>query len=220
MLLGLMHEVLWRSRFALLLLASVSACKSGSREQATSDDAGAQVAVEREPSGQPGEAPIPRARAMSKAFATELQATLLAAIEAGGPAHAIAVCKHDAPKIAAAQAGDGWTLSRTALRVRNPANAPTSWQRDVLQTWQEQLEAGAVDDVASLEWFDTAGASGAELRYMRAIPLGGVCLACHGPVEQLGEEVRAALAEQYPEDQAVGFEVGELRGAFVVTGPI
>lgn len=200
----------------MVVLASISACKSG-------DDAGTQEQDRSAagPAEQPRESPIQRARAMTKGFATELQSTLLAAIEAGGPAHAIAVCKHDAPQIAAAQASDGWTLSRTALRVRNPANAPMAWQRDVLEAWQAQLEAGAVEDVSTLEWFDMkGGASKTELRYMRAIPLGGVCVGCHGPVEELSAEVRAALAEQYPEDQATGFRVGELRGAFVVTGPI
>lgn len=187
------------AQLSLVLLASLSAaCKSGSREQPSNEQA-------RE-----------HARAMTKSFATELQSTLLAAIEAGGPAHAIGVCKHDAPRISAAQAKDGWTLSRTALRVRNPANAPTDWQRTVLDDWQAQLAAGKVEDPATLEWSET---SGSEFRYMRAIPLGGVCLGCHGPVEQIGAEVKAALAEQYPDDQATGFEVGQLRGAFVVMGP-
>jgi hypothetical protein len=215
MLLGLMRADVWLLRFALLLLASVSACKSKSGDDAGAREQGAK------PAEPPPEGPILRAQTMSKTFATELQSTLLAAIEAGGPAHAISVCKHDAPEIAARQASDGWTLSRTALRVRNPANAPSSWQRDVLLTWQEQIEAGKVDDLASLEWFDIVeGASGKQLRYMRAIPLGGVCLACHGPVDQLSAEVQTALAQQYPEDQATGFAVGELRGAFVVMGPI
>lgn len=158
---------------------------------------------------------------MTKSFASELQATLLAAIEAGGPAHAISVCKHEAPQIAAAQASDGWTLGRTALRVRNPTNAPSSWQRVVLETWQAQIDANEIEDPASLEWTEVIeGEGGPELRYMRAIVLGGVCLACHGPVEQISEEVRTALAEQYPDDQATGFRVGDLRGAFVVTGPL
>lgn len=205
------------SKFVVVGLAAMVACKSGEqadpqreREQAPS--------VERAVSEQ---GPIPRARAMTKAFASELQATLLTAIEAGGPAHAISVCKHQAPEIAAAQTADGWTLSRTALRVRNPENAPSSWQRAVLEAWQAQIEAGEIEDPSALEWAEVIdGEHGSELRYMRAIVLGGVCLACHGPVDQIGDEVRTALAEQYPDDQATGFTVGQLRGAFVVTGPL
>ncbi|MFO7563455.1 MAG: DUF3365 domain-containing protein [Enhygromyxa sp.] len=210
----------WLCSFALVGIASTIACKSGDRPEG-GEQPQPQPAVERESPVDQTQGAIPRARAMTKSFASELQSTLLAAIEAGGPAHAISVCKHDAPKIAAAQASEGWILSRTASRVRNPENAPTAWQRTVLETWQAQIDEGKVEDPASLEWVEMIeGASGPELRYMRSIVLGGVCLACHGPVEQISEEVKAALAEQYPEDQATGFRVGELRGAFVVTGPL
>lgn len=187
-------------------LLAGSACESSSRETAAT---GAEARAN-EP------AALERARGMTKTFAAELQATLLAAIEAGGPVHAIGVCKHDAPRITAAQASEGWSLSRTALRVRNPANAASDWQRAVLERWQAQLDAGEVTDAATLEWSDT---NAGEFRYMRGIALGGVCLTCHGTSEQLGEGVAAALAEHYPADQATAFAVGQLRGAIVVRGP-
>ncbi|HLT37600.1 MAG TPA: DUF3365 domain-containing protein [Enhygromyxa sp.] len=205
-----------RASIVLIGLLSTVGCQRG--EQAADRDDRSATASE-QAARKPG--PIPRARAMTQTFASELSSTLLAAIEQGGPAHAIAVCKHQAPQIAAAQSTDGWTLSRTALRVRNPDNAPNDWQRPVLAAWQRQLEAKEIDDPTTLEWFETIeGERGLELRYMRAIVLGGVCLACHGPVDQIAEDVRTALAEQYPDDQATGFRVGELRGAFVVTGPL
>lgn len=187
----------------VLVLVSIAGCKSD----------GAEPAGATEPAG------TAYARAMTQAFAAELQATLLAAIEAGGPAHAIEVCKHDAPRISAEQGAEGWTLSRTATRVRNPQNAPNSWQQAVLEDWQTQLASGRVADPATLEWTELVSGPQPELRYMRAIPLGGVCLACHGPDQELDPAVLTALAEHYPEDQATGFRVGELRGAFVVTGP-
>ena len=39
------------------------------------------------------------------------------------------------------------------------------------------------------------------------------CLACHGAPEQIPAEVAAILAERYPDDQATGYAVGDLRGA-------
>lgn len=197
--------------FILGLAGSSLACKSNSEgDRADAGDAASTVAHPAD------EASITRARAMTKAFATQLQATLLSAIEASGPAQAIVVCKNDAPQIAEQQAGEGWTLGRTALRVRNPANAPTPWQRAVIEDWRTKIEAGSVDDVATLEWSEVVDG---QLRYMRAIPLGGVCLTCHGPAEQIPLEVQAALTEHYPSDEATGFRVGDLRGAFVVLGP-
>ena len=42
-----------------------------------------------------------------------------------------------------------------------------------------------------------------------------LCLGCHG--KSIAPEVKAKLAELYPEDKATGFSEGDLRGAFVVT---
>jgi len=191
-------------KFALILTTSILACKPSDRQN--QDDV---------------EAAKRHAQAMIKTFSTELQATLQDAIQAGGPAHAIGVCKLDAPRITAEQAVDGWTLTRTALRVRNPANAPTQWQREVLDDWAARLDSNNTTDVAELEWSTVVEtAAGPELRVMKAIPLGGLCLTCHGEVEQLDAEVRTALRAEYPDDQATGFHVGDLRGAFVVTGPL
>ena len=48
-------------------------------------------------------------------------------------------------------------------------------------------------------------------RYLRAQRVEGVCLACHGRV--LSAEVAEALGARYPDDQAVGYRPGEVRGA-------
>jgi hypothetical protein len=50
---------------------------------------------------------------------------------------------------------------------------------------------------------------------MKAIPTAEVCLVCHG--ENIAPNIQAKLAELYPNDKAIGFNVGELRGAFSVT---
>ena len=52
-------------------------------------------------------------------------------------------------------------------------------------------------------------------QYMSAIPTQKLCLGCHG--KSIAPEVKAKLAELYPEDKATGFSEGDLRGAFVVT---
>ena len=45
------------------------------------------------------------------------------------------------------------------------------------------------------------------------------CLACHGLKEQISPEVQAQLDRLYPEDQATGFNEGDLRGWFWVNVP-
>ncbi len=52
-------------------------------------------------------------------------------------------------------------------------------------------------------------------RFMKAIPIDGVCMACHG--ETVAEDVQSILAEKYPLDAATGYKPGELRGAFTIS---
>ena len=49
---------------------------------------------------------------------------------------------------------------------------------------------------------------------MKAIPVGGPCVACHGAT--LAEPVATKLDSLYPQDKARGYNPGELRGAFTL----
>ncbi len=57
-------------------------------------------------------------------------------------------------------------------------------------------------------------------RYMKALPVGEVCLKCHGPVEGMDTGLKAKLAEIYPHDQATGYTKGQIRGALTVKRPL
>jgi hypothetical protein len=152
------------------------------------------------------------------AFASALKQELMAAMQAGGPVQAIEVCHARAPGIARAISRQrGVELSRVSLRTRNPDNAPSDWQAAVLHEFEARREAG--ENVAALSWQATAETpTGQEFRFMKAIPTGPLCLACHG--ESIAPEVAARLAELYPDDTATGFSEGDIRGAFVVTRPL
>jgi hypothetical protein len=156
-----------------------------------------------------------QAKASAAAFATALKSELTAAMQAGGPLQAIAVCNSKAPAIARdVSLQQGMQVSRVSERSRNPGNAPTEWQAAVLQEFQARLEAG--EDVDSLAWHDIQVTDdGREFRFMKAIPTAPLCLACHG--EAIAAPVAAKLAELYPDDKATGFREGDMRGAFVVT---
>jgi hypothetical protein len=136
-----------------------------------------------------------------------MQTALQQGMASGGPVGAIGVCKDIAPDIAERlSAESGAAVSRTSLKVRNPDNAPEDWQSDALQ----DFESGE-----SEEFFERVGDSGG--RYMKAIPTGGLCLNCHGTV--LPPDVAARLKEAYPRDEATGYYLGDIRGAFSVVWP-
>lgn len=153
---------------------------------------------------------IENSRQLSQTLQQQLGAELMAAMKAQGPVHAIQVCNEKAPQIAQSISTDNVTVARTALRVRNPNNAPTGEQKAVMEYFAERLakEPSQVPEVL----YNT---SNGEQHYMRAIVMQPQCAACHGSAVK--PEVQQAVLEKYPNDAATGFEVGDLRGSFVVT---
>lgn len=150
---------------------------------------------------------LAESRNVVASFAAEMQTALQEAMAAGGPVAAIAVCKDVAPGIAERMSAEtGATVGRTSLQVRNPANTPSDWQRDVLA----DFDSGATD-----EFFERTGNNAA--RYMKAITTGALCLNCHGTV--LAPDVRRQLDDAYPDDQARGYYLDDVRGAFLVVWP-
>ncbi len=170
----------------------------------------------------PKDAPLdePAVSARSAQLADRYQAELLAALQGAmarsGAVGAIDVCHTEAPSIAARlSAESGARVSRTALRVRNPAAAPDAETRARL----ESLVPAPLDaqgQPRTLVWASGKG-SGARVQWMRAIPMKPPCAACHGT--NVAPAVKAAIAAKYPEDAATGFADGVLRGAFLISWP-
>lgn len=156
---------------------------------------------------------VDEARAGAGALGGELKQALQAAITEGGPVAGIEVCRIRAPEIAQDVSGQGREVSRTALKVRNPDNAPDSWEARILEDFERRLAAGEAP--GQIETF--AVRRQGERRFghwMKAIPTQGLCTACHG--KDLQPDVAEAIDDAYPQDQARGFSVGDLRGAFSV----
>ena len=160
---------------------------------------------------------VDASRQLALQLGGQLKAELTRSIAEGGPIAAINVCYLRAPEIAAQLSqASGARVGRTALRVRNPSNAPDELERSVLEQFSADLGSGPVDRPLEAV-FEIRRGDAVERRYMRAIPTDALCLTCHGKV--LAPELAAAIARDYPKDQATGFEQGQLRGAFSVVWP-
>ena len=124
------------------------------------------------------------------------------------------ICKAGAPEATSQVIEEsGFDIGRTSLRVRNRNNAPDGWERSVLKRFQVRKDAG--EKISDLEHAEIINLGERRLfRYMKAIPVGEVCLMCHGTA--LNRDIVVALDILYPEDMARGFEIGEIRGAFTV----
>lgn len=164
-----------------------------------------------------------RVREATQVLGSRLKERLKSALSTGGPVAALEVCHLEAPvltrEVAEAQ---GMAVGRTALRVRNARNAPDPWERQQLERFERALQDDpGTGDLEVLEKVirDNGDADPAVVwRYMKAIPTGDVCLACHG--SNLAPAVATAIKARYPDDEAIGFRRGELRGAFTVSLPI
>lgn len=156
---------------------------------------------------------VDEARVGARALGSQLQQALRSAMQDGGPVAGIEVCKLQAPEIADAVSSSRLQVGRTSMKVRNPDNAPDSWETRIMQDFQHRLEHGEAP--GQLETF--AIRNDGERRYghwMKAIPTQGLCTVCHGT--DIGPDVAEAIDAVYPDDQARGFAVGDLRGAFSV----
>ncbi|PIV88493.1 MAG: cytochrome c family protein [Hydrogenophilales bacterium CG17_big_fil_post_rev_8_21_14_2_50_63_12] len=137
---------------------------------------------------------------------------LKAAMTAGGPATAIGVCKEKAPKIAAEAAQKtGFMIKRVSPKNRNPKGVPDAWESEALASLEQRLAAGEKPETLDMSAVvDTP--EGKLFRYAKALPTQAVCLNCHGDPDRLSPEVKARLATEYPNDKAVGYSAGMIRG--------
>lgn len=142
----------------------------------------------------------------------ELSGRLAEALEQGGVAYAIPFCRQVALPLADSlgQANTA-TIRRTSLRVRNPADAPLAWEADLLQQFATADEAG--EDLQPLVQKLPDGT----VVFAAPIRVQPLCLQCHG---RLGETLKTAdyavIQQHYPNDQAIGYALGDLRGMWSI----
>lgn len=148
-----------------------------------------------------------------KELGRTLQSELADAIQKGGPENAIQVCANISPlieeKISKEQ---GLKVRRISDKYRNPNHAPTDWEKEVLNRWKEDISKGIAPAIYTTT-------ENNEYRVMKPILLDNpTCLKCHGmPVTEINKPTLDKLQEIYPNDNAKGYKLGELRGAFSAT---
>lgn len=163
---------------------------------------------------------IDDARKVASALPPKLLAVLAAEIEKSGPEGAISVCRDKAPQLAkAASEESGWAVRRVSLKNRNPKAVPDAWERAVLEDFDRRAAAG--EKPVTLEKGEVVTEAGQKTyRYMKALPTLQACTNCHGDPATMKPAVVEKLASLYPRDLAVGYKVGEIRGAITLRKPL
>lgn len=189
-----------RPRWSAIVLAAAAVGASGT--DASAEDLDARLAASRETAGQ---------------LAQQLGGDLRKELAAGGPESAIKVCKSVAPEIASKLSREkGARVARVSLRVRNPLlGTPDAWEQRTLADFDRRAAAGEKPE--ALEFGEIASEpDGRYWRYLKAIPVQPMCLACHGASDSIPAPVKAQLSAEYPHDRGIGYSVGQIRGAVTI----
>ena len=153
------------------------------------------------------------ARKVTTSLPPKLLTALQEEIARTGAEGAISVCKDMAPRMAGEVSQQtGWKIKRVSLKARNDARAiPDAWEQAALEDFDKRAAAG--ESPAKLEKGEKIGN---EYRFVKALPVQGLCLSCHGPDDKLKPAVKAALGQHYPGDKATGYSEGQIRGVISV----
>jgi hypothetical protein len=114
------------------------------------------------------------------------------------------VCRDEAQQLTRTiGATHNLALGRTSHRLRNPSNAPRPWALPTVTAHAGRPVAEARPQVLDL---------GGRLGVLRPIGTLDFCGTCHGPRERVDAAIGDVLRTAYPQDQAIGFAPGDLRG--------
>jgi len=155
-------------------------------------------------------------RTAAEKLASTLQSELMAAMKRGGPSAAVEVCSTKAQVLTEQVNHDlstqGIIVKRTTLKLRNPLNAPDEFETSILK---EFAEMKSNNEQIKPRVIIVDG----NYRFVSPIFVRGLCTRCHGAEDKLDPSVKAILAERYPQDKAVDYKVGDLRGIVSVVIP-
>lgn len=154
-------------------------------------------------------------------ISTEAQAQFISVLENAvaekGVPGAVEFCNIQAlPILTELSEKHGVSIRRASNRYRNPADQPTEEEKTILDAYEYNAENGNKSD-PNIQKFE----NGEVYLYTKAIVIpSAFCLSCHGePGKDINDETLEKLAQLYPQDQAKGHKVGDLRGMWSIRIP-
>ena len=144
------------------------------------------------------------------AFSTflSLSSELEKAMKSGGVEHALKYCNLNAIGITDSLSKvHDVSIKRTSMKHRNPKNAPSEDEKAVLLHFENRKNSGGV-----MEPYVVKGSD--KNIFYAPIIVQDMCLKCHGPKEEI--ENYDLIKKHYPEDLAVGYIQGNLRGMWSI----
>lgn len=150
----------------------------------------------------------------SKLLIQTLGKKMKSKLKKGGAMKALNFCADEAYNITQKvnkKLPKGVTVKRISAKYRNPANSPKDNELAVLESFAKLKSSNVIMPKQLVEQVDEK-----TFKYYKPIFIDNkACLECHGVIKDV--EIRRAIAKRYPIDSANNYELGNLRGAVVVT---
>ena len=146
-------------------------------------------------------------------FMVQLKSILIKQIKSEGTLSAVAVCS-DTAQVLTNNFGlkKGVYIKRVSFKNRNKHSVPDEFEARILKEFEQIKKEGKLNSYT--EHFEIIIENDYQyLRYMKPIKIGAACLKCHGNEEKISTEVKELIVKKYPDDKAVGYKNGDLRGA-------
>jgi len=149
-------------------------------------------------------------------FMKELKGILINQIQTNGVLRAVSVCS-DTAQVLTNNFGlqKGVFVRRVSFKNRNENNYPDDFEKKILSKFELLKQNNELNDmtehieIVKEEEFTY-------LRYLKPILIQAECLNCHGSENDIMPEVKELMAQKYSKDKAVGYTIGDLRGAVSV----
>ena len=155
-------------------------------------------------------------RATSMEFMKSLKGILIKQMQTKGVLQAVSVCS-DTAQVLTNNFGlqKGVFIRRVSFKNRNENNYPDDYEKKVLNKFELLKQNNELD--GNTEYFETVKEGEfTYLRYLKPILIQAECLNCHGNPSDMMKEVTDLIVKKYPDDRAVGYSIGDLRGAVSV----
>jgi hypothetical protein len=141
-----------------------------------------------------------------------LKGRLTNAIENGGIINGISVCNVVAQQLMdSISLANGTKIKRTGIKTRNDKNSPDQKDLMVLDEMTKKQKSGIVPSPVAIKQDNKI------VNVYIPIMTEALCLNCHGKAgKDIKPDVYALIREKYPNDEATGYSLGELRGMWVI----
>ncbi|SRR6056297_325210 len=151
---------------------------------------------------------------ISSAAQQRLGKQLMQAIKKGGHAYAVSYCRVEATSITDSVGQEfNASVSRVSDQRRNPRNAANDQEMGYISYYKQALKNNT-------DWEPKVITTNDSYTFYTPIFTQPLCLNCHGdPQSDIEEETLARLQSDYPQDQAVGYGLSEIRGMWKIEWP-